>query len=142
VGADPDAAAAFDGSAFLFAHTTPYAGVLPGVESPTKALIDDRAAPADRLGLFHLKQRRTGCSNREEQFRVLVAAGGNVAPVRHDGNTPCFADLPDHFYASRGADRVLAVLRRSAAREQASSLVNTFTNRRDVKGAREKKYGR
>lgn len=39
-------------------------------------------------------------------------------------------------------NRVLAVLRRPAAREQASSLVNTFTNCRDVKGATEKKYGR
>jgi hypothetical protein len=140
--ADPDAAATLDGATFLFAHTTPHTGVLPGIESPTKALIDDGAAPADCLGLFHLKQRRAGSSNRKEQFRILVAAGGNVAPVRHDGNTPCFADLPDHFYASRGADGVLAVLRRSAAREQASSLVNTFTNCGDVKGASGKKYGR
>jgi len=38
-------------------------------------------------------------------------------------------------------DRVLAVLR-PAAREQASSLVNAFTNCSDVKGASEKKYGR
>src|SRR4029453_12605734 len=94
--------AALDGPPFILAHPTPDTGVLPGVESPAKALIDNRATPAYRLCLFHLKQRGAGCSDRKEQLRVLVAAGGNVAPVRHDGNTPCFADLPDHFYASRG----------------------------------------
>jgi len=142
VGAHPEATAALDGPAFLLTHPTPDTGVLPGVESPAQALIDSRATPADRLGLFHLKQRGPGRSNRKEQLRVLVAAGGNVAPVRHDGNTPCFADLPDHFYASRGADPVLAVWGVRQPREQASSLVNTFTNCGDVKGAGEKKYGR
>jgi hypothetical protein len=102
VGTHPDTAATLDGATFLFAHATPHTGILTGVESPSEALIDNRAAAADRLGLFHLQQRRTGRSNGKEQFRVLVAAGGNVAPVRHDGNTPCFADYQIFFYASRG----------------------------------------
>src|SRR5262245_30054073 len=87
VSANPVAAAALDRAPFLFAHPAPDAGVLTGLQCPLEALVDGRTAPADRLCLLHLQQGRTGCPDGEEQLRVLISAGGTVAPV-HGGNTP------------------------------------------------------
>src|SRR5262249_44890522 len=87
-GADPKAATALDGAPLLLAHPAPYAGVLTAVEGPPQALVGDRTAPADRLRLLDLQQGRAGRPDREEQLRVLIAAGSTVAPVRHGGNTP------------------------------------------------------
>src|SRR5437763_6396871 len=79
--ADAHSAAPLDRAAFLFAHSAPHAGVLTGVERPLEALVCRGTAPADRLGLLDLQQGRTGRPDREEQLRVLIAAGSTVAPV-------------------------------------------------------------
>src|SRR5206468_11147244 len=90
-GADANSTATLDGAALLFAHPTPNAGVLTGLERPLEALVGHGAAPADRLGLLDLQQGRTGRPDGEEQLRVLIAAGSTVAPV-HGDNTPWFGD--------------------------------------------------
>jgi hypothetical protein len=48
-----------------------------------QARLDHGAPLADLPGLINLEQRWTGVSDREEQLRVYVTAGGFVAPV-HD----------------------------------------------------------
>src|SRR5439155_26791090 len=87
-GADPKAATALDGAPLFLAHPAPDAGVLTAVEGPPHALVGSRTTPADRLRLLDLQQGRAGRPDREEQLRVLIAAGSMVAPVRHGGNTP------------------------------------------------------
>jgi hypothetical protein len=104
---DPEAAAALDGAPLFFAHSAPDAGVLTRFKRPLEALIGHGATPADGLGLLDLQKSRTGRPDREEQLRVLVAAGSMVAPV-HGGNTPqsgWVAVLVDLSYASASADR-------------------------------------
>src|SRR5207248_4655659 len=103
--ADAHSAAPLDRAAFLFAHSAPHAGVLTGVERPLEALVGRGTAPADRLGLLDLQQGRTGRPDREEQLRVLIAAGSTVAPV-HGGNTPWLVDRSRcaFLYPSRGVD--------------------------------------
>src|SRR4051812_28965145 len=88
--ADPEAAATLHQATLVFAHSAPDAGVLTRVERPLEALGGHGAALADRLRLLNLQHGGAGGPNREEQLRVLVAAEGMVAPVRHGGNTPCF----------------------------------------------------
>src|SRR5947199_8595554 len=90
-GADAHPATTLDGAAFLFAHSAPDTGVLTGLKRPLEALVGRGTAPADRLGLLDLQQGRTGRPDREEQLRVLIAAGSTVAPV-HGGNTPWLVD--------------------------------------------------
>src|SRR5690606_26802297 len=86
--AETDRAATLERAPLLFAHPTPYAGVLAGLERPAQALLRYRAAPTDRLGLLDLQQGRAGRPDREKQLRVLVSAGSTVAPV-HGGYAPC-----------------------------------------------------
>src|SRR5690242_8023934 len=83
VSADPEAAAALHQATLILAHPAPDAGVLTGVERPLEALVGHGAALTDRLRLLHLQQCRAGRPNWEEQLRVLIAAEGMVAPVRH-----------------------------------------------------------
>jgi hypothetical protein len=45
------------------------------VEACAQAMLCDRAAAADRLGLLDLQECRTGGADREEQLGVLVSAG-------------------------------------------------------------------
>src|SRR5258705_5930474 len=87
VSAYPQTSAPLDGAPLFFAHPAPDPGVLAGLEGPLEAVIDDRTAPADTLGLLYLQHSRPGCPDREEQLGVLVSAGGTVAPV-YCGNTP------------------------------------------------------
>jgi hypothetical protein len=103
VSAESGSSTALDCAPFFFTHSAPDTSVLTGIESPMEALIDHRTAPAHRFRLLNLQKGGTGSSNREEQLRVFVAAGGTVAPVRHGGNTPCFlriggSDRFDHSY--------------------------------------------
>src|SRR5215475_9044066 len=86
-GAHGHSATALDCAPLLFTHPAPNTGVLSGAESPLEAVVGHRTTPADRLGLLDLQQGRAGRPDREEQLRVLVAAGSTVAPV-HGGNTP------------------------------------------------------
>jgi hypothetical protein len=87
VGANPQASAPLDGTPLFLAHPAPDPSVLTGLEGPLEAVIDNRAAPADRLSLLNLKQGRSRRPDRKEQLGILVSAGGTVAPV-HGGNTP------------------------------------------------------
>jgi hypothetical protein len=84
---DPEATATLHGTPFIFAHSTPYAGVLTGLECPREAFLGHGAPPAHGLGLLDLQQRGPGRPDREEQLRVLVATDRIVTPV-HGGNTP------------------------------------------------------
>src|SRR5699024_1632112 len=73
--------AALESAALVLAEPAPHAGVLAGLERPGEALAGDGAARADRLGRLDLRDRRAARADREEQFRVLVAADGTMAPV-------------------------------------------------------------
>jgi len=75
--------AALERTPLLFAHATPDTGVLTRVDCPPKAVFDHGAAPANLFGFFNLEERRTAVSDREEQLRIYLTTGGNVAPV-HD----------------------------------------------------------
>src|SRR5580692_6209826 len=82
VGACPDPAEpALVSAPFVFAHAAPHARVLPALDRPLQAALDDRAPAAHALGLFDLEQRWTCVSDRKEQFRIHLTAGGVVAPV-------------------------------------------------------------
>src|SRR4029450_9999316 len=110
------------------------------------AWVANSTAPADRLSLLYLQQSRTGCPDGEEQLRVLISAGGTVAPV-HGGNTPWFMDhgsacsarplyrpLRQRYTSVGGCDRPGRqgglVLR---------LLLNAFTDYRCVKGEHRQK---
>jgi hypothetical protein len=85
VSANPKSPATLDSASFLFAHSAPYASILTGIERPPQALVGDGTAPANRLSLLHLQNCRARRTDREEQFRILVAANSTVTPV-HGGN--------------------------------------------------------
>src|SRR5689334_1644011 len=55
---------------------------------PGAALLQHRAPGTDRLGLVELQHGRSGVPDREEQFRILVEAGGAIAPVTGRGLGP------------------------------------------------------
>src|SRR5690606_10198082 len=67
--------------ALVLAHTTPYACVLSRRQRPGQAIGGNGAARADQPGIGNLRERRTTVTHREEQFGVLVATDGLVAPV-------------------------------------------------------------
>jgi hypothetical protein len=75
--------AALERPPLVLAHAAPHAGVLTGVKGPAQAILDRRAASANLLGFFNLEERRPSVSDREEQLRIYLTTGGNVAPV-HD----------------------------------------------------------
>src|SRR5258708_4911842 len=82
VGASPDPAEpALVSAPFVFAHAAPHARVLPALHCPLQAALDDRAPAAHALGLFDLEQRWTCVSDRKEQLRIHLTAGGVGAPV-------------------------------------------------------------
>src|SRR5699024_5987076 len=74
---------ALERAALLLAHAAPHTGVLAGFEGPREALARNGAACADRLGFLNLRDRRAARADREEQFRILVAANGTMAPVHY-----------------------------------------------------------
>jgi hypothetical protein len=55
--------------------------ILTSFQRPLQACVPDLASPADLLGLFYLEKGWAGISDREEQLRVLIQAGGPVAPI-------------------------------------------------------------
>src|SRR5690606_29477370 len=78
----------------LLSHAAPDAVLLAVVERPPQALLDHSAPGADRLGpLDHPLQCwrvvPPGRADGEEQLRILVAAGGQIAPVvDEEGEAP------------------------------------------------------
>src|SRR5215472_17952219 len=75
--------AALERPPLVLAHAAPHAGVLTGVNGPAQAILDRRAASANLLCFFNLEERRPSVPDREEQLRIYLTTGGNVAPV-HD----------------------------------------------------------
>src|SRR5690606_17710898 len=138
VGADGHPTATLQQAPLVLAQSPPHAGVLAGLERPAQALLGDRATPADRLGLLDLQESRAGRPDREEQLRVLIAAGGMVAPV-HGGYAPCSVALEmrrsSYVRTARPAQscRPASGTRKPATGPGSRSLVNAFTNCRDVK---------
>src|SRR5699024_6762443 len=72
-------------AAFLLGHPAPDAEVLPGFQRPRQALRRHGAAGADLLGLTCLFSGDFSRPDREEQFRVLVAARAAQTPI-HRGH--------------------------------------------------------
>src|SRR5690606_25259860 len=62
-------------------RAAPDAVHVPPPQRLSQALLGDGATPADGLSLLDLKERRARRPDREEQLRVLAAAGRAVAPV-------------------------------------------------------------
>jgi hypothetical protein len=73
--------AALQRSPLIFAETAPDTMILTSFQRPLQACVSYLASPADLLGLFYLEKGRAGISDREEQLRVLIQAGGPVAPI-------------------------------------------------------------
>ncbi|CCB73017.1 protein of unknown function [Streptantibioticus cattleyicolor NRRL 8057 = DSM 46488] len=69
--------------AFIGVGAAPHPAVLTHRQCPVQAFVGDRAATADLFGRLGLELGRHSGADREEQFRVLVPAGGTVTP-RHD----------------------------------------------------------
>src|SRR5580700_3916641 len=81
---------------FIFAHAAPDARVLAALHRPLQAALGHRAPAAYPLGLFDLEQRGPCVSDREEQLRIHLAAGGVVAPVHAvHSSIPGRADRPE-----------------------------------------------
>jgi hypothetical protein len=66
---------------FVFAHPTPDARVLAGIQSPTEALCGYRTPITDQFRVSDLRECRAAVPNREEQLRILVTADRGVAPI-------------------------------------------------------------
>ena len=73
--------ATLERAALVLGQAAPHAGVLSGLQGPRQALLDDRAASADRFRLLDLQYRGPGVPDREEQLRVLVTAYRAVPPI-------------------------------------------------------------
>src|SRR3954451_14106204 len=81
-GVDPGAGlAALERAALVLRQATPDTRVLTRTQCPVQAGLHDGAAPAHRLSLLDLDDRRTRRPDREEELRVFVAAERAVAPV-------------------------------------------------------------
>src|SRR5690554_3084186 len=80
-GATGASGATLEGTALVLGQATPHAGVLAVLQRPLEADVDDRAPLADGLGLFDLRQGRTGVADGEEQLGVFGQTCGIVAPV-------------------------------------------------------------
>jgi hypothetical protein len=84
VGACPQShGAALERATVILAHAAPDAGVLARVDGPAQAVLDHRATSANLFGFFDLEDRGAAVSDREEQLRIYLTTGGDVAPV-HD----------------------------------------------------------
>src|SRR5947208_1625485 len=66
---------------FAFGQATEDAMVKPVFQGVGQAFGTDRAAGADSLRLRHLPCPRAHLGHGEEQFRVLIPAGGPMPPV-------------------------------------------------------------
>jgi hypothetical protein len=73
--------AALERSPLVLAHTAPHPGVLAAIDGPAEAILEYRAASANLLRFFNLEDRRPAVSDREEQLRIYLTTGGDVAPV-------------------------------------------------------------
>src|SRR5215471_6757578 len=69
------------GAPLVLAHAAPHARVLSALHGPLQAGLNHRAPQAYAFGLVDLEQRRPCVSDREEQFRIHLTAGGVMAPV-------------------------------------------------------------
>ena len=101
---------------FLVPYLTAYENALAGVARPTHADRDRTLALLDDLGLTAVAHRRASRLSGGERQRVAVARG-LVRGARY-----LFADEPTAALDRASADRVFALLRRSA-RERAVLLV-------------------
>ena len=111
------------GPAFLLGLTTPHAVVDPGLQGPAQAGGLDGAAPAHRLGLGDLEDRRADTTG-EEQLRVLTAAG-RLLPPAHVDPAPAAADLAASTDASRVCWSTLVMGRDLTSEEVARPLPPT-----------------
>jgi len=82
-GAAAAGSAALERAPFILRQTAPHAKILPRLNGPFQACLNDLATTADRLGLFDLKESRAGVPNREEQLGVFIQAGSAIAPSHH-----------------------------------------------------------
>jgi hypothetical protein len=73
--------AALQRSPLIFAETAPDTMILTSFQRPLQACVPDVASPTDLLGLFYLEEGRAGIPDWEEQLRILIQAGGLVAPI-------------------------------------------------------------
>ncbi len=76
--------ATLQGAAFVFAHTTPDAGVLSGFQRPLQARVNYGAATAYAFRFLDLKKCWSGIADWEEELRVLVEAGCAITPIHAD----------------------------------------------------------
>src|ERR1700744_5918994 len=72
--------APLDGPSLVFAQATPDPGVLAGFNGPVEAGFHDRTTMTNVLGFVDLEKCWTGVSDRKEQLRIHVTAGGVLGP--------------------------------------------------------------
>jgi len=70
-----------DCAALVFAGATPNTLVLACFQCPFQAGFNHRATPTNSFCFLDLGERRSGISDREEEFRILFAADCLMAPV-------------------------------------------------------------
>src|ERR1700758_2353060 len=73
--------ATLEGAPLVFAHTSPDARVLAGVQGPGETLSRHLAPIADQFRVSDLRKSRAAVPYREEQLRVLVTTDRLVAPI-------------------------------------------------------------
>src|ERR1700758_3837057 len=73
--------ATLKGAPLVFAHASPDARVLAGVQCPGDAFRRPRASIADQFRVSDLRESGAAVPYREEQLRVLVTTDRLVAPI-------------------------------------------------------------
>jgi hypothetical protein len=124
-------APAFQGAAFVLAEAAPDAGVLTAVQRPGEAVGPDGTAPAHCLRILDLPQRRTGVTDRKEQFWVLLAAHRVLAPIHGDSFTWRCGEQATHRSACESLVQPVPVVVRQTV-SQLSCLIEVVSRNRGL----------
>src|SRR5665647_2134269 len=83
-GASGAGIAALEGTPFVLRQAAPHAKILPRLDGPFQAGLNDLAATAYGLRLFDLQESGAGVPDREEQLRIFIQTGSAIAPSHQD----------------------------------------------------------
>ena len=71
-------------AALVFAHASPNASVLAGLQGPLQTRVHHGAPVANALCFLNLEKCRSRVADWEEELRVLVEAGCAITPIHAD----------------------------------------------------------
>jgi len=68
-------------AALILTGATPNTGILTGIDSPLQADINYLTGTAHCFCFFNLQKGRSGVSNGEKQFGILIQASSTATPI-------------------------------------------------------------